>query len=201
LWRVLPNLDRITEQAVPIYFESERNPSQSNSIVGFHNYLAKVSIDGRDYFLRITAQEIKKSQKNKNLPDQLHSAFISDVEIIEAGIAGVTSKIIDLATIPQTGFDSKLAQFLKDGKSASENTSKVVDENGEPQIQYHSTTAVLTSKVLSSGAPSPLEKLKKTHEPLQLLVIGSYLCVSGKNTGNLCQINRLNLKQCHQKSG
>jgi hypothetical protein len=32
----------------------------------------------------------------------------------EAGIAGVTSKIIDLATIPQTSFDKRLAQFIAD---------------------------------------------------------------------------------------
>jgi hypothetical protein len=118
--RVIPQLDGVVEQAIPAYFEGERNPSPGNNRIGFHNYVAKVHIDERDYFVRITAQEIKKGQKNRGLPDQLHSTFISDVEIIEAGTAGVTSKIIDLATLPQTSFDKKLAQFLAEAKNASE---------------------------------------------------------------------------------
>ncbi|MBA3632045.1 MAG: hypothetical protein H0W58_04420 [Acidobacteria bacterium] len=126
LLRLAPQLNSITEEAIPISFESEREPDKSNNIVGFHNYLAKVNLDGKDYYLRITAQELKTGQKKIPRSDELHSAFISDVEIVEAGIESVSSAIIAAATETQTGFDKILANFLRDAKSANEKVSKVV---------------------------------------------------------------------------
>lgn len=44
--------------------------------------------------------------------NDLHSAFVSDVEMVEAGLAVGPSSISKLATGPQTGFDAKLADWI-----------------------------------------------------------------------------------------
>ncbi|MFV0388143.1 MAG: hypothetical protein ACK5NT_05255, partial [Pyrinomonadaceae bacterium] len=132
--RMIPQLPDIVANAKPIYFETERDPNKNTNITGFHNYLAKVRIDRIEYFVRITTQELTPSERTK-VSDQLHSTFISGIEITEAGNQTVTSGIIEPATVPATDFDSKLSQFIKD----TQDVSKVVDENGEPLVVYHGT--------------------------------------------------------------
>ncbi|MDQ3180280.1 MAG: hypothetical protein M3Q33_07145, partial [Acidobacteriota bacterium] len=72
-----------------------------------------------------------------SFPDQLHSAFISDVEIMKAGSQTVSSGINKPATVPATNFDSKLAQFLENAKKADESASKIIDGNGEPVLVFY----------------------------------------------------------------
>jgi len=66
-------------------------------------------------------------------PISRHSTFISDVQIMKAGNQTVSSGVIQPATVPETSFDKKLAEFFEYGK----NSSKAVYENGEPKVLYH----------------------------------------------------------------
>ena len=59
---------------------------------------------------------------------------------------------------------------------------------------------IVIGVTVSNGTKNNDRNRKKTQEPLHLFVVGSNLRTSRKNTSDLCQINYLNLKQCHQKT-
>jgi len=146
--KIIPHLTEIIENAIPIYFEVERKPNVSNNIVGFHNYLSKINIDGKEYYVRITAQELVEGRKGK--PDnEIHSTFVSDIEFYETkNLTGssVSSQIILQGDQTQTTkVDTKLQNFFEKARTAQDNTSKVVDENGEPMVVYHETDAEFKS--------------------------------------------------------
>ncbi|MBE2895532.1 hypothetical protein HPC38_01395 [Pasteurellaceae bacterium HPA106] len=139
---LVPQLDTLFAQSIPLYFEPQRTDKvkQQTNIVGYHNYLNKVRIDGNDYFVRFTVQEVKsKKPASQFNPNQLHSSFISDVEMYNATDTFVNSQIINRATQVSGGIvDSKLAQFLEKVNDAKENSSKVINpKTGEPLVVYH----------------------------------------------------------------
>ncbi len=136
LFRIIPQFDDVIRKSQPIYFENEANPNKHTNINGHRNYLAQVTIDGRDYFVRSTVQE--KTPSRGRRPEQhgeLHSAFISDIEIIKAGDTPVSFGISTPTTGIPTGFDKRVADFI----AKSNDVSKVVDANGEPLVVYHGT--------------------------------------------------------------
>lgn len=92
----------------------------------------KVKIDRQNYYVRITTQEIKQPKQGKR-PDEIHSTFVSDIQMMKASDSkSVHSGIIKPATDTITSFDTRLAQFIQN----TQNVSKVVDENGEPLVVY-----------------------------------------------------------------
>ena len=145
--RCVPILNDLFEGAVPIYVERERNPKKSNNIVGFHNYLSKVTQDGDNYYVRFTVQELKPSQilKEKKGKTELHNIAVSDIQVYseedinKAGITPVSSGLDSGDNAYPHFVDKRLAEWLADVKGS---VSQVVDENGEPLVVYHGTNNV-----------------------------------------------------------
>ncbi|GHT53817.1 hypothetical protein AGMMS49982_17520 [Bacteroidia bacterium] len=86
--KIIPQLREIFEKSVPIYSESEilkAGHKVHSNFIGYHNYLGKIQINGIEYYVRFTVQEltpsIKKGETEGKL--QLHSTAISDVELYE----------------------------------------------------------------------------------------------------------------------
>ena len=138
IFRLIPDLKNIFEQSVPAYFEAERDQARHNNVVGFHNYVTQVRIDGQNYYVRTTIQEVKKPNGN-----ELHSLFLSDMEIKKAGSlnspSGLTAPFDAPTTHSTTSLDVTLSSWIKKIKADFNNASKVVDENGEPLVVYNAS--------------------------------------------------------------
>lgn len=115
----IPFLSPLISSAVPIYFEITHGHKKSRmSIIGFHNYLNKISFNSTEYYVRITAHEKTKSKH----PNELHSLFISDIHIEKAMDTTVNLQgHFDLATSkhPRPLTDTKLQNWLEKAKAAS----------------------------------------------------------------------------------
>ena len=145
--QIIPQLKQIFNNSVPIISESEIEKEGHKShpnFKGYHQYLGKIIIDGKENYVRFTIQE--KRAKPETLkkgfnPNEVHSTFISDVEIYNADSIPVNTGITSPATYeaPISITDTKLQQFFESARTAKENASKVVDENGEPLVLFHGT--------------------------------------------------------------
>lgn len=137
---LMPKLKEVYDNSVHIISEQEEKKDghkEHTNFNGYHHYVGKVELDGTEYYVRFTLQEI--NTRNKNItPNQLHSAFVSDVEITSANPRVNTGNTPATAKVG-TYMDAKLQNFLKEASLAEENSSKVVDENGEPLVVYHGT--------------------------------------------------------------
>lgn len=122
IFRLIPYLRELVKTAEPIYSETERNPETHANIIAYHNYLIKVSIDQKSFFVRITAQEIKKFEET-----QLHNIQLSDVEIIGAGEknnpSGLTVPFGTPTKHSPTSQDYKLADWFKKIKTLADQSS------------------------------------------------------------------------------
>ncbi len=139
---IIPQLNDLFESAIPIYFEEEREPLKSTNIVGSHNYLGKVRVNNEDYYVRITAQELTPSwkQNEKQGKSNFHNMAVSDIAIYDESGSSVTAKDYSIDNDNRNRFvDAKLQHFFKTAREARKNSSKVVDENGEPLVVYHGT--------------------------------------------------------------
>ena len=139
--RLIPAIKDVFDASVPILSEAEeRKPGhkEHSNFKGYHHYVGKISLDGRDYYVRFALQEINTRKKNI-VPNQLHSAFVSDVEIMSAGNRVNTGNSPATAET-STPVDVKLQNFIESSRTAVENSSKVVDENGEPLVVFHGSS-------------------------------------------------------------
>ena len=137
---IIPQLNDLFESAIPIYFEEEREPLKSTNIVGSRNYLGKVRVNDEDYYVRITAQELTPSwkQNEKQGKSNFHNMAVSDIAIYDESGSSVTAKDYSIDNDNRNRFvDAKLQHFFETAREARENSSKVVDENGEPMVVYH----------------------------------------------------------------
>ena len=139
--RCIPFINDLFMGSVPIYVERERNPRKSTNVVGFHNYLTKITYDNAIYYVRFTVQELTPThaQKGGKGRTELHNVAISNIEVYsqtdinEARTLAVSSGLDSGDTKPTNFVDKNIANWLKDVKSS---TSQVVDENGEPLIVH-----------------------------------------------------------------
>ena len=139
---IIPQLNDLFESAIPIYFEEEREPLKSTNIVGSHNYLGKVRVNDEDYYVRITAQELTPSwkQNEKQGKSNFHNMAVSDIAIYDESGSSVTAKDYSIDNDNRNRFvDAKLQHFFETAREARKNSSKAVDENGEPKVFYHNT--------------------------------------------------------------
>lgn len=144
--RLIPAIKDVFDASVPILSEAEERKTghkEHSNFKGYHHYVGKISLDGRDYYVRFTLQEINTRKKNI-VPNQLHSAFVSDVEIMSAGNRVNTGNSPATAET-STPVDVKLQNFIESSRTAVENSSKVVDENGEPMVVFHGTNSDFTA--------------------------------------------------------
>jgi hypothetical protein len=142
--KIVPQLKEVFEHAVPIYSEDVKEEHKEHkNFVGYHNYLGKIRLGGKGYYVRFTTQEEKTSSKEYN-PNQLHSTFISDIELYENENADTSfPRLLTGASVAGIS-DAKLQQFFRQAIEAREASSKVVDENGEPLPVAHSTNKEFT---------------------------------------------------------
>ena len=105
------------------------------NVAMFHNYVGKVVIDGKECFVRFTVQEEKAGTNGT------HSFFVSDVSLYEKMQDNQTDLPLTRQRneSPASVVDTKLRSFLEEARAAAENSSKVVDENGEPRVVQHWT--------------------------------------------------------------
>ena len=132
IFRTVPQFKQLAATAIHAYSESERSPAKGSIIKEFHNYVSKAVVDGDEYFVRFTVQELKDSR------NQLHNAFVSDAEIVKADNLR-HSGIIDPATRTDVSPDHKLHAWWHSVNP--ESVSKAVDANGEPLVVYHGTSS------------------------------------------------------------
>ncbi|MDR0413401.1 MAG: hypothetical protein LBH61_06350, partial [Dysgonamonadaceae bacterium] len=151
--QLIPLLKDVFDNSVPLYSEAEQvkeGHKKHTNFKGYSHYLGKITLNKKEYYVRFTVQELDakpKTLRDGFVPDEMHSTFISDVDIYEKPIdTPVNSQIISRATTePVNGLpDAKLQQFFENAREARENSSKVVDENGEPMVVYHGTNADFT---------------------------------------------------------
>lgn len=142
--RAIPQFDKLLENSEFIYYENERSHEQHPNIIGYHNYLNLIKIDGEEYFIRFTVQEVKTDRY------ELHDTFVSDVQLYKK------DNLISLSGVSKPGIkktallDNKLNEFFNSIQDIS--SSKVVDENGEPLVVYHGGTVGNVFSTDFSGA-------------------------------------------------
>lgn len=150
--QIIPQIKTVFDKSVPIFFEEELlKPGHKvhGNYEGYHHYLGKIEMDGRNYYVRFTVQELHTNPTKKKspgfTPNQLHSAHISDIEIYSADLHPVDSQIINRATDNEisTNIDTKLQNYLETAKQTAKNSSKIVDGNGEPLVVYHQTNSTI----------------------------------------------------------
>ena len=135
---VIKNFKTLFETAIPAISEEEvlkDGHKAHGNIDAVEHYVNKFSANGNEYFIRFTVPVIRN---NKGL-DNIHSSAISEVSIYKNG----DSTLYPLNTAGSSSpsfIGRKLADFLNSVKP--ENVSKVVDENGEPLVVYHGSTAM-----------------------------------------------------------
>ena len=138
--RLIPMLKDVYDQSIHILSEAEEHKEghkAHSNFKGYHHYVGKITADGKDYYVRFTLQETNTRRKDI-IPNQLHSVFVSDIEIMSAESRVNTGNTPATAT-NNARVDAKLAKFLHVAKSTEGNVSKVVDENGEPKVVHHGT--------------------------------------------------------------
>jgi hypothetical protein len=147
--KIVPQLKDVFDNSIPIYSEQEQEKEGHKShpnLEGYHNYLGKVTVEGKEYYVRFTVQEqkiVNKDAKQKEgTPNQMHNAFVSEVELYDIDAKNKTANnLTDAATNGAKDVsgitDAKLQHFFEKAREAENNSSKVVDENGEPLAVYH----------------------------------------------------------------
>ena len=138
---LIPKLKEVYDNSVRIISEKEVEKDghkKHPNFEGYHHYVGKVKLNGVDYYVRFTLQEVIV-RKNDIIPNQLHSTYVSDVEIITNAATRIISGNTPVIANDGIKLDAKLRDFLKKANTAQENLSKMVDENGEPQVFYHNT--------------------------------------------------------------
>ena len=128
--------------AVRAWSEKE-NPVEGHkphaNIENFHSYVNKFTDGRREFYVRFTVRESK--DEGSDIRDNVHAAEISDVSVYQKTEASpLPNNQTGRRDASDTGrkphVDRKISYFLEGIKDDS---SKIVDENGEPRILWHGT--------------------------------------------------------------
>ena len=190
---IIPQLKEIFDNSVLLNFEEERTQTnrpdgsvhkKHDNFKGYHNYLGKFNDGASDYFVRFTVQE-QKTRKTDYIAKELHSTYISEIEIYKADKSVSGPKIITRVERETVSSDNKLLQILAKIKSDAEKSSKIVDENGEPRVVYHGSPRDIFSaldKVIENAVFYDFRggDGQKKHESIS----GQYLYKSAFRVGN-----------------
>lgn len=87
---------------------------------GYHHYLGKIIWSQREYYVRFTLQEIKTRRKDI-ISNQLHSTYVSDIEIYSTDNRVNTGNTPATAKVDAINTDAKLVDFLKKQKNKKKN--------------------------------------------------------------------------------
>ncbi len=131
--RIIPKLKEIFDDSIPLGFQKEREQNirpdgtehkEHRNFVGYNNYVGKIAADDKNYYVRFTVQEVKTKSKNY-IPNELHSIYISDVEIYEANkfALNTTNEVGKVGTV---GYDLILSDYLSKLQDNYNNSSEVL---------------------------------------------------------------------------
>ncbi len=147
--KAVPVLDKVLDNAVFAYRETDNRAGElrkdgtvhkpHRNIDSYDNYVGKVELEGKEYYVRFTVT----NEKNES---GVHSQFVSNVELYNNSTKNASGRDSSLPSrLVLDGItDAKLQQFFESAKSAEQNSSKIVDENGEPLVVYHGTPSEFT---------------------------------------------------------
>ncbi len=111
-----------------VHLDMRTNESQRSAVSKYDYFLSVIQIDGTDYLVRSVVAENLQGQKYYDHKLTKKEDFQKRYWITSPGFSSESS-LSDLN-------DKRLLQILQD------NSSKVVDENGEPQVVYHGTSEI-----------------------------------------------------------
>ncbi len=142
--KIVPQLRDVFEQSLFAYEEADSLGGtvrkdgtvhkEHKNIVHYQNYVGKVDILGNTYYVRFTVQEEQSGLMGT------HSFFVSNVDVYDNPTENRTIPITSRGTTDFDGIaDAKLKKFFEEAK----NSSRVVDENGEPRVVYHQTNSTI----------------------------------------------------------
>lgn len=84
---IAPSLQQVFANSVLVYSEPEKEMPGHKfhpNIKAYHNYVGKVSADGKEYYVRFTVrEETVRKNKKKNPNNEVHSFAVSAVELYE----------------------------------------------------------------------------------------------------------------------
>ncbi len=134
---ITPSFGELFKSSIPFLSEPEvlkDGHKVHGNVESYKHYVNKFSDGGKEYFIRFTVVKIRNEKGDSNV----HSSSISEVSIYENG-ADIMNTAKHRGQSESPVLDRKLADFLS---SVNEkDVSKVVDENGEPLVVYHGTSA------------------------------------------------------------
>ena len=121
------NLGKLYSNARELHIPEEGN---RQGIKYMHRLYAPFLFDGQPLVVKISVKEFTSGESNK-----LYTIETMDIEK-PAGIL-VPERSKSGTDTPAQATEDKIHQLLDDFKKAIENTTKVLDENGEPKVVYH----------------------------------------------------------------
>lgn len=138
---VLPN-------AIPLWSEEHSKKNAGDSIRTWHYYGAKVGLNNKDYFARFVVRE----DVNGSIYYDNDLTTVENISGHSVDATATKSRTADVSTDERS-----IKQWVN---SINGNSSKIVDENGEPLVVYHGTDADIekfaTEKAGENGIASGL---------------------------------------------
>ena len=126
---LIPKLKDVYDNSVPILSEHEIKKDGHkihNNFKGYHHYVGKIQLNGNEYYVRFTLQELNTKKKDF-IPNQLHSTFVSDINIYSTNNRVNTGNNPATANVDAKYIDTKLSDFFE----KANNSSKIVDRNSQ----------------------------------------------------------------------
>lgn len=141
--KVLESAGDLFKNAQKIYSNAEEQKEGHKAhpnVVAYHNYVNKIALNGKEYYIRFTTRELVA--KKVKLPDNIHSCAVSEIALYENKKASSTnvSGSTPGENSNQPFIDSRLSDFFKSVKQDS-----VTDGINEEVILY----TVVSPKVKS----------------------------------------------------
>lgn len=136
---IAPSLQRVFANSVLIYSEPEKEMPGHKfhpNIKAYHNYVGKVSVNGKEYYVRFTVREEAVKKSGKKPRNETHSFAVSAVELYKKkkdSSPSILTGIIDPGDITQNPIDKRLSEWFE---SVNLSISNAVDKNGEPAVSW-----------------------------------------------------------------
>ena len=165
--QVIPSLDKILKESLFAYSEKDNLGGQKRpdgtihkahpNVQSFDNYVGKVRIEDKDYYLRFTVQQSEKNSSGT------HSFMVTEVDLYEKTANGLSLPITTRARLTKDGIiDTKLQQFFKEAKldeTKDENLYREVTDkselewlNKQPTIKTYRAMQVVNKTLYSPMA-------------------------------------------------
>ncbi len=137
----IPALKDLFENSVLAFTEDEKYSGETRkngtvhgshrNFTGYRQYIGKAIVKGQEEYVRFTV----RMQKGQN---GVHNVFVTDIDLYEKPLldASISASNGGARLVNGRVSDTKLENYFR----TANNSSKIVDENGEPLVVYHGTT-------------------------------------------------------------